>query len=191
MVLLAVAIQSASGAKKKKWFTGSTTKKKTSVIKSTPKKVLQPGYGKSVYGRVAKPKTSLYYKSHVGPSRVLSNSYNGFGMGVGAGLTAGYGTGLLSKPIGSQFANFSYDYIHENQTYWKQSSPIKCYGANTTTILELKSTYQEIEIEETEANCTAADDVCFATVSVTQAVFNTAGSSTVSEGLWVNETGTS
>ena len=101
-----------------------------------------------------------------------SNSYNGFGLGLGAGLTLGYGEGLLAKPVGSDQATFNYDYIHKEREYGEKA-PLKCFLADETHLIEkiggTSNKIQEITIEEAECKDPGSTEpVCFGKVTVTE-----------------------
>ena len=123
------------------------------------------GYGTHGSGWNPAPRTSLYSNNYGGYSGRRSSSYNGFGLGLGAGLLIGYGGGMLRRPIGHTDSGYGYDYIHEDRGY-NTDRPLECAVAGNVEYMRSLDDLQEINMDEGEKTCSMEEDVCFGMIEV-------------------------
>ena len=114
-----------------------------------------------------RPRTSLYTRSvYSGSSRRSVNS-NGFGLGLGVGMFLGYRAGFLARPRGYGNPNYSYQQEHQGQTYnQREDGLIECAIAETTSYIKKRDDVQDIESEERSQVCSADQDVCVASLTI-------------------------
>ncbi|TRY77270.1 hypothetical protein TCAL_06946, partial [Tigriopus californicus] len=136
------------------------------------------GYGVSASSYKSKPKTSLRSYNPYSYSGGRSSSYNGFGLGLGAGMIVGYQLGGLHRPIGYSESSYNYNYIHKDRGYY-QETPLSCVKAEAYEYLKLQSDLQEVDIEEGDEICESPTDVCFGRIHITKAEITTANSTEV------------
>ena len=122
------------------------------------------GVSRTMSGR---PRTSLYTRSiYSGSSRRSVNS-NGFGLGLGVGMLLGYRVGFLARPRGYGDPNYSYNQEHQGERYNKrQDGLIECAVAQTTSYIKKMDKVQDIESEESTQLCSADQDICFASLTI-------------------------
>ena len=150
--------------------TGTSSGRRTSSFSSSSRRRFNAGYG-TYSRRTPLPRTSLYTRNYGGFRGRRSSSYNGFGLGMGAGLFIGYRFGLLHRPIGYGHAGYGYNYIHRDRGY-KRESPIRCMAANVSEYMKKSNLKeQEINIDEGEITCSGDEDVCYGRIAITEVNF--------------------
>ena len=122
------------------------------------------GVSRTMSGR---PRTSLYTRSiYSGSSRRSVNS-NGFGLGLGVGMLVGYRVGFLARPRGYGDPNYSYNQEHQGEQYnQREDGLLECAIAQTTSYIKKMDQVQDIESEESTQVCSADQDICFATLTI-------------------------
>eukprot|EP00095_Tigriopus_kingsejongensis_P010693 maker-scaffold261_size233860-snap-gene-1.30 protein:Tk10693 transcript:maker-scaffold261_size233860-snap-gene-1.30-mRNA-1 annotation:"membrane protein" len=134
------------------------------------------GYGTYRTQRLPLPRTSLYSRNYGNFNGRRSSSFNGFGLGMGAGLLIGFRFGVLSRPIGYGRPAYNYGYIHEHRNY-DMERPFTCATTNVTEYLKTRGANQELNIDEGEKRCATSEDVCYGKITVLEANMTLADSS--------------
>lgn len=105
-----------------------------------------------------------YRQNYGGYSGRRTTSSSGFGFGLGRGLLIGYGFGLMTRPVGYRTKP-----VYGNTDAYKK--PLHCTVANSTLYFKSGSSALDLDIDESQKECSNGEDICYGFLTMISANF--------------------